>query len=634
MNELFSQGGKGSTGILTNKQAVARHFGVKQSEVVYFSVGAVLRDYKVIYDKASQRAYSLPANIGSGVTAVSLSTAGVLVHSAGSVDLGALAVTREEYVTLPGSFDTGVTVNTKNELVVFTDGKYRWDGVLPKEVPADSTPETSGGVGLGAWVSVGDAHLRKELFSKYILYKTPQSFGAKGDGVADDTLPLQNAMDYCQINNQKLVIPSGKYLITKPLLYKNRGFYNYEIEGQGGNVEIILTTEAKTGITEPDAFGINVNVNAAMVVLTDTNQSKFCRISGIRFRTTVNAAYGIYLSITENSYIHDCFFEGFKFGIFDKGSWIQRIARCIARNCTDTGFYIEGGTSTYIKECYVDYAERGYYLASGYSSIIDCACDHTARWSYVFGGGSGDNATTDTRSISMHNCGSENTGRGSAIYIDGRVALGISNYHAGNYPPYQTTNTPYLVDVSSKGSDSQITMSNVRCVNFSYLINDASSSNNYFDLTNVTSRGALTGKYSLATGTRVLERTKEGGIRIITKTDLTGIGIVAGDIVDSLSGNTTLSGLRNGQFIYRKGISITRSSGTAGSIAITLPINLKNYRVAVTFNGGIAALQSIAPVFSVSDQTPSGFTVNCASSRGSESWTTLGADIIVYGVKE
>lgn len=166
MNELFSQGGKGSTGILTNKQAVARHFGVKQSEVGYFSVGALLTGYKVIYDKASQRAYSLPADIGSGVTAVSLSPAGVLVHSAGSVDLGALAVTREEYVTLTGSFDTGVTVNTKNELVTFAGGKYRWDGVLPKTVDAGSTPETSGGVGLGAWRSVGDATFRQELSSE------------------------------------------------------------------------------------------------------------------------------------------------------------------------------------------------------------------------------------------------------------------------------------------------------------------------------------------------------------------------------------------------------------------------------------------------------------------------------------
>ena len=163
MNELFSQGGKGSTGILTNKQAVARHFGVKQSEVVYFSVGAVLNGYKVIYDKKLQRAYSLPAGIGSGVTSVSLSPSGVLVHSAGSVDLGALAVTREEYVTLPGSFITGVTVNSKNELVVFTDGKYRWDGALPKEVTAGTTPETSGGVGLGAWQRVGVGVLRADL---------------------------------------------------------------------------------------------------------------------------------------------------------------------------------------------------------------------------------------------------------------------------------------------------------------------------------------------------------------------------------------------------------------------------------------------------------------------------------------
>ena len=110
MNEMFSQGGKGSTGILTNKQAIARKFGVKQNEVVYFSVGVDLGGYKVIYDKSTQRAYSLPADIGSGVTAVSLNSAGVLVHSAGNVDLGALAVTREEYVTLPSSFDSGFTI--------------------------------------------------------------------------------------------------------------------------------------------------------------------------------------------------------------------------------------------------------------------------------------------------------------------------------------------------------------------------------------------------------------------------------------------------------------------------------------------------------------------------------------------
>lgn len=191
MNEMFSQGGKGSTGILTNKQVIARKFGVKQNEVVYFAVGVDLGGYKVIYDKGTQRAYSLPADLSSGVTAVSLSTAGVLVHSAGSVDLGALAVTREEYVTLPGSFDTGVTVNTKNELVVSNDIKYRWDGSVPKVVSPGSTPLSTGGVGPGAWLVVGVAKLEQRLASwegsslidsgSLSLYKKSGVFGDGGN---------------------------------------------------------------------------------------------------------------------------------------------------------------------------------------------------------------------------------------------------------------------------------------------------------------------------------------------------------------------------------------------------------------------------------------------------------------------
>lgn len=40
---------------------------------------------------------------------------------------------------------------------------YRWDGDLPKTVPAGSTPQSTGGIGKGAWVSVGDASLRGDL---------------------------------------------------------------------------------------------------------------------------------------------------------------------------------------------------------------------------------------------------------------------------------------------------------------------------------------------------------------------------------------------------------------------------------------------------------------------------------------
>ncbi|WP_265497321.1 tail fiber/spike domain-containing protein [Providencia rustigianii] len=40
---------------------------------------------------------------------------------------------------------------------------YRWDGDLPKQVSAGSTPQSTGGIGKGAWVSVGDASLRSSL---------------------------------------------------------------------------------------------------------------------------------------------------------------------------------------------------------------------------------------------------------------------------------------------------------------------------------------------------------------------------------------------------------------------------------------------------------------------------------------
>ena len=178
MNEMFSQGGKGSTGILTNKQAIARKFGVKQNEVVYFAVGVDLGGYKVIYDKSTQRAYSLPI-LPVGTTAVSLNEHAVLVHSAGTVDLGELAVSREEFVKISETFFSGATVYTKNAVLGDGNNLYRWAGTLPKIVAAGSTPETSGGIADDAWVGVGSTKLAEELESSTgagkVGYTNPQS---------------------------------------------------------------------------------------------------------------------------------------------------------------------------------------------------------------------------------------------------------------------------------------------------------------------------------------------------------------------------------------------------------------------------------------------------------------------------
>lgn len=70
--------------------------------------------------------------------------------------------------TLIDSFQDGAEVTRADQALRWKlpdgDGEYyRWDGILPKEVPSGSTPESTGGVGVGKWVGIGDSSLRQEL---------------------------------------------------------------------------------------------------------------------------------------------------------------------------------------------------------------------------------------------------------------------------------------------------------------------------------------------------------------------------------------------------------------------------------------------------------------------------------------
>ncbi len=66
-----------------------------------------------------------------------------------------------------GSFEEGATVGSVTDAVWYIAGAqcYTWGSGFPKDVPPKSTPTSTGGVGTGAWVSVGDALLRGQLAS-------------------------------------------------------------------------------------------------------------------------------------------------------------------------------------------------------------------------------------------------------------------------------------------------------------------------------------------------------------------------------------------------------------------------------------------------------------------------------------
>lgn len=92
------------------------------------------------------------------------------------------AISQFGYITLD-SFEEGNTLTLPNQVLRFeaTGEYYRWDGVFPKDVPVGSTPETTGGVGIGAWISVGDASLRADIENGYLNPKYSRVYQTVAD---------------------------------------------------------------------------------------------------------------------------------------------------------------------------------------------------------------------------------------------------------------------------------------------------------------------------------------------------------------------------------------------------------------------------------------------------------------------
>lgn len=66
------------------------------------------------------------------------------------------------------SFEVGGTITTAKETLLYEQNGvgYTWGGALPKIVPADSTPATTGGIGPSAWIDQSTKLLRQQLIAQ------------------------------------------------------------------------------------------------------------------------------------------------------------------------------------------------------------------------------------------------------------------------------------------------------------------------------------------------------------------------------------------------------------------------------------------------------------------------------------
>lgn len=163
------------------------------------------------------------------------------------------------YINGSRTFLAGATLSTRKDFIWDDDSKswYYWGGDLPKDVPAASDPESTGGVATGAWAGVGDSSLRSTLASSIgaamigmayggtvqdaIISVYIDSFGADPTGSTDSTAAYNAAiapiltLTTSAMENQlvpgcvKVVFGVGRYKLTNATIYSG-----FVYEGQGG----------------------------------------------------------------------------------------------------------------------------------------------------------------------------------------------------------------------------------------------------------------------------------------------------------------------------------------------------------------------------------------------------------------
>lgn len=226
------------------------------------------------------------------------------------------------YNLVDGSFEAGGALTNANDVLLHeASGRvYSWGGVLPKAVTAGSTPATSGGLGANAWIPRTDATLRNELKSptgtsnvwfspgllesenasldKFLPKTSPLSYGAKFNGIDDDTAGINKAIkakgpnSYCVIQFPQgatakilgtVFVPSGVKIDLNGCVVSGSGS-NVMFEGGkwvGGNVVSSFNDAPEATLTVDASVGNGIVQQCESVVRVN-NWVAGCRVHNIR----------------------------------------------------------------------------------------------------------------------------------------------------------------------------------------------------------------------------------------------------------------------------------------------------------------------------------------------------------------
>ncbi len=270
------------------------------------------------------------------------------------------------------SFQAGATLTLPNQVLrdTSTGEYYRWDGAFPpggKVIPAGSTPASSGGVGIGAWLSVGDAVLRGQISDPDGAEKYPElqmarwrdegdirGWGAKSGGVVDSYAAITAAIAWAVSTGNDLTasgvyrcsagitLPTGRYSLnftgsklifdagvsvavtvgtagSDPYRGTIRGLNVEKTSYEGSDTGIRLLNCVEAGIENP----IVTNFSKSMSCIPET--ASRVAYSTILNPTFTNHEYGFYVSPPAGSYVNENTVIGGRFASNVNGRLIDHI---------------------------------------------------------------------------------------------------------------------------------------------------------------------------------------------------------------------------------------------------------------------------------------------------------------------